>query len=170
MFANLEARGIEGWLLLVGDGPLRAGLERSSLELGIGDRVRFLGTRKEVHSLLAASDLLLLPSRTEGMPAVLIEAGLAELAYGVGDVAEVIESHVTGFVVRPGNSEDFENRVAAAINDPEMRSAMGAAARQRCLGRFAMETIATEYEAVIRRLVDNRGELTVAAGNDRGNW
>src|SRR5207244_1930676 len=70
-------RGVE--LILVGDGPERRSLEQLARELGVADRVTFSGWRDDARSALSQLDVVVLPSRSEGLPLVIIEAMLAEL-------------------------------------------------------------------------------------------
>ena len=106
-----------GVALIAGDGSQREQLERNAEQLPAG-KVRFLGTLSEPQEVYAAADLLLLPSLSEGMPAVLIEAGLmgtATVASGVGAVPEMIDDGVTGFLTRPGDHAAFTYRVSDAL-------------------------------------------------------
>ena len=98
-----EARPIAH--VFVGDGPLRGQLERAISRRSPNYRPRLLGSRDDVGDLLAAADALLLASRTEGMPASVIEAGLAGLpviGYALSGVPEVVVDGVTGRLVPPG--------------------------------------------------------------------
>jgi len=143
-------------LLLVGDGPLREELERQARALGIAHRVHLVGRRDDVPRLLAAADLFLLPSKTEGMPAVLMEAGLAGLpavAFCVGGVGEVVTDQVTGLLAPSGDYPGLWQGVTALARDPQRRSAMGQAARQRCLGLFDIRKVAGEYEELFVSLL-----------------
>ena len=161
--AELRNSGIEHHLLLIGDGPLRQELQHQANELGIAGFTHFLGLRDDVPSLLAAADLSILPSKTEGMPAVLIEMGLAGLpsvAFDVGGVGEVIEHEVTGLIVPPGDLRMLVRAVSTLCQDQDRRSEMGAAARQRCVERFDMRVIAEQYQELMLGLVG--GEPVVA--------
>ena len=155
-FANGDGFGPDVHLLLVGDGPLRQALEQQIWQLKIHARVHILGTRSDVPRLLAAADVFILPSKTEGMPAVLIESGLAGLpsvAFDVGGVGEVVEHRVTGLLVPPGRLDMFSRSVSALCQDAFRRSEMGAAARQRCRERFDMRVIAEQYQEFMLGLV-----------------
>lgn len=160
LMAELQGLDLKNHLLLVGDGPLRGRLERQARELDIADRVHFLRTRADVPRFLAAADLFLLCSRTEGMPGCLIEAGLAGLAsvsFDVGGVAEVVEHRVTGLVVSPGDFQGLRQAVLGLCRDPQRRAAMGAAARQRCLSLFDIRKVASDYETLfLKTLVTPR--------------
>ncbi len=156
-----EARGRAGSmrLLLAGDGPLRRTLEQKAASLGIADSVSFLGVRDDVPALLAAADLFVLPSRSEGIPGALIEAGMAGLsavACDVGAVSDVVLNGVTGVVVRPGDRAAFREAVIDLAQAPQRRQAMGAAARERCLRHFDMARVAGMYRDLLLALLDGR--------------
>ena len=158
IMGDLQRAGLESRLLLVGDGPLRQELEQQARELGISSQVRFLGRRSDIPRVLAAADLMVLPSKTEGMPAVLIEAGLAGLpsvAFDVGGVGEVVDHGVTGLLAPPGDLLQLSNATLDLCRDPERRAAMGAAARRRCREMFAMDKVARQYEEHFTTILRN---------------
>ena len=104
-------------LLIVGDGPERVALEQVAAKLPCHDRIRFLGQRRDVPQLLVASDLLLLPSRWEGMPNVVMQAmaaGLPVLATEVEGIDELLlrQKHRDRFA----NIDDFANTNLVADN------------------------------------------------------
>ncbi|MGH2747967.1 MAG: glycosyltransferase, partial [Actinomycetota bacterium] len=140
---------------VAGEGPLRGELETEVARRGIEDRVRILGSRADVGDLLAASDVVILASATEGMPGCLIEAGMAGIAaaaYAVGAAAEVVHSGTTGLVVAPGDQDALTRAVLALLRDDGLRDAMGKAARARCLERFDTRHIALRYVDLYRQL------------------
>ena len=136
--------------LFVGDGPL-AGAVRAAA--GDGATVRILPARPDVGTVLGAADVLLLCSRPdgmEGMPAVVIEAGLcgvAVVADRIAGVAEVVVDAETGVLVAPGDDGAAAGAVAALLADDGRRSALGAAAARRCAERFAIGPVAHAYLA-----------------------
>jgi glycosyltransferase involved in cell wall biosynthesis len=137
--------------LFAGDGPLRAELEAAATGQGLDDRALVLGSRQDVGDLLAASDLVLFASRTEGMPASLIEAGMAGLAVaGVAlpSVDEVVVDGHTGLLAAPGDQNGLRAAVDRLVEDPALRATMGAAAARRCAGRHAIAGIAQAYRAI----------------------
>jgi glycosyltransferase involved in cell wall biosynthesis len=92
------------------------------------------------------------------MPAVLIEAGLSGLpsiAFNVGGVGEVIEDQVTGMVVEREDCQEMRKRLAALCQDSQRRVEMGEAARRRCLDRFSMQKVASEYEALFLKMLQH---------------
>lgn len=134
--------------LFAGDGPMREEVRDAVASRGLGDHVRLLGTRSDIGDLLAASDLLVLASRTEGMPGCVIEAGMAGLpvvAFGVAGVPEVVTDGITGCVVEPTDHEALAARAMELLADDERRIAMGLAAMQRCRSAFDILGVARRY-------------------------
>jgi glycosyltransferase involved in cell wall biosynthesis len=135
-------------LLIAGDGPLRPDIE--DLAGPFGERVLFLGSVENVRDVFAAIDVLLLTSSTEGMPGVLIEAGLCGLpcvTTDVGASGEVIENGVTGFVV-PASSNSAE--IAAAVEAAFVKRAQyGAAAQMRTAREYSFESVVPLWAEMI---------------------
>jgi L-malate glycosyltransferase len=135
----------------VGDGPMRGALEHQAARSGLNGRFVLLGRRTDVGDLLAAADVLLFASRPdgmEGMPAALIEAGMAGLpaaGFVVAGAPEVIEDGRTGLLASPGDEEALAGRVTELLEDDERRRALGTAARERCLAHFEIEPISRRY-------------------------
>ncbi len=97
-------------LWLVGDGPLRPRVEKRVKELGLNDKVRFLGYQNSVWSYMKSAKALLLPSIIEGLPGVILEAMFCRtpvVAYAVGGVSEVITQGETGWLVKAADEEGF---------------------------------------------------------------
>lgn len=138
--ARLERRP---WLLgLVGEGPHAAEARRLARELGIRDRVRFLGHRDDVAEVLATAHLFVLASRWEGFPRSILEAmraGLPVVASDVGGVSEAVAEAETGYLVEPGSPGPLAGRLGAMIGDPDRRARMGRAGRRRYEDRFTFE-------------------------------
>jgi glycosyltransferase involved in cell wall biosynthesis len=137
--------------VFVGDGPLRQELDSAVKAVGLEDRVLMLGVRADVGRVLAAADVLLFASDSEGlegMPATLIEAGLMGRPVVAADVAgvnEVVVDGETGLVADPGDQSGLRQRVRDLIFDPDRATALGAAARTRCRQRFLIEKVAPAY-------------------------
>jgi glycosyltransferase involved in cell wall biosynthesis len=154
--ARRVAPNVPGFVhLMAGDGPLRPAVERAIARDRLGGRVRLLGTRADVGDLLAAADVILLASRTEGMPGVLVEAGMASrasAAYDVGGVGEVVLDGDTGRLVPPGDVDGLADAVASLLTDEGLRSRMGEAARRRCLERFEIDRVAASHLTLYRQI------------------
>ena len=136
-------------LAIAGEGAERAALERAAAERAPG-RVRFLGAQRDARRVaFAAADTVVLPSRTEGIPAALIEAGLSELpvvATDVGGVSEVVLDGETGVLVPPGELDVLVEALRTVLGQPR---GLGAAARSRCLERFDVQDVAARWAAVL---------------------
>ncbi len=142
-------------LVIAGDGPERADLEAIAQRVAPG-RVTFVGSVTDTASLYAASDLLLLTSRTEAMPGVLIEAGMAGLpvvAARVGAVPEIVHDEVTGLLVDSDRPADFAAGVERLLGAPDLAHRLGDHARQHCQVRFEIQTATTAWEGVLGRVV-----------------
>jgi len=123
--------GVE--LLLLGDGPERAGLERRSRELGLEGRVRFLGagSRDDVLTLFRAVDVALLTSLWENLPHTVLEAlalGTPVVATAVGGVPEVVVDGENGLLVPAGDTGAIASAIARLLGDDELRTRLGEAA------------------------------------------
>jgi starch synthase (maltosyl-transferring) len=148
MGANLD------WTI-VGDGPERRRLERLANELGVADRVHFVGWRSDVPAWLAASDLFLLPSRWEGMPNALLEAfavGLPAVASDVEGVAETMGDDAASQMVAGDDSFAASARIAALVSDGELRRRLGDANRQRMIERFSPAVVVEGYSRLYHSL------------------
>lgn len=145
------ARLSEVFLVVAGDGPERATLEKLADRDAPG-RVVFTGRTDGPEAVLAAADVVALSSDSEGVPGVLIEAGLSGLpvvATEVGWVRDVVVDGETGLLVPPGRSDRF----AAALRDALDRPAdLGQAARTRCLAEFEMGLVTDRWEELIERV------------------
>jgi glycosyltransferase involved in cell wall biosynthesis len=140
-------------LLVVGDGPERQELQTRLSRLA-PERVHLAGPTEHPESPLAAADVVVLPSRTEGLPAVLIEAGLCGLPVvttDVGFVREIVVDSSTGFVVPSGDTDAFAAALASSL---QQRATLGRAARTRCLDRFSLEHVASAWNELVASLVD----------------
>jgi glycosyltransferase involved in cell wall biosynthesis len=120
--------------VLVGDGADRARLEALSVRTRIADRVRFTGTRTDLGDVLAALDLLVIPSlRYESVPKILLEGmatGRPIIASQVGDIPEILEDRRTGHLVPAGDPVALGDAILACLADPPTAARLGAAAQE----------------------------------------
>jgi glycosyltransferase involved in cell wall biosynthesis len=143
-------------LAVVGDGEMRRDLEALGSRLEIGGRVHFLGYRRDLPRIAAASDVAVLSSDNEGTPVALIEAaaaGLPVIATSVGGVAEVVSEDV-GIVVPPRDSVAFGRAVVRLAADPALRRAMAERARPRALGSYSAERLLGDVRDVYDELLE----------------
>jgi glycosyltransferase involved in cell wall biosynthesis len=128
--------------------------------LGLEGAVRFLGYQAEVAPILAASDLLVLPSRAEGLPVVLLEAmALARpvIAARVGGVPEVIRDGENGLLVAPGAPNELADRVLGLLADPAAAERLGNAGRRQVVQRYSPDMAARRLAAVYRAVLQEHG-------------
>ncbi len=146
----LKERGVGLTVLIAGDGPERADMEKYAEQNGLdGNSVRFLGFRDDVADLLAASDLFLLPSLTEGMPLSVLEAMAQRLpivATSVGGIPELVRDGVHGLLVPTNDPAALADAVGKLANDPSMRAAMGESGYNRVKDDFSFAQMARRYE------------------------
>lgn len=136
----LRARVPHARILLAGDGPLEGALRARAAPLG--EAVVFLGRRDDVPALLAACDLVVLPSFTEALPTALLEAAAAGrpvVATRTGGTPEVVRDGVTGVLVPPDDPGMLADAMAALLTDPARSRAMGAVARRLARRLFGID-------------------------------
>lgn len=147
----------EATLVLAGSGPERKALEALSADLGIHDRVIFLGHREDIHDLLACSDLFVLPSIYEGLPLSILEAmdaGKAVIATAVGGTPEAVSDGETGLLVPRRDSTALASAMRKLISDPTMRLRMGKAGKERVRQEFSVNNMVQGVTQVYERLLD----------------
>jgi glycosyltransferase involved in cell wall biosynthesis len=146
-------------LLLVGQGPLLAQLRTRADELGLAGRVHFVGWRPDVPAILAASEMLLLPSRWEGMPNVVLEAmavGLPVVATAAEGVRELLGPDAGCQVIPHGDAAALVQAAARLASDGLLRGELGAQNRRRAAEHFSLEAMVRRYEALYDELCPER--------------
>jgi len=127
-------------LVVVGDGPERQTLEGLAERLGLRERVRFAGFRRDVPQVLSALDYLVLSSRMEGLPLIVVESlavGRPVIATRVAGTPEIFTRSDIGWLVSPGDVNELAHAMGeAAMQSPEQVGVMRAAARQHAVDRF----------------------------------
>jgi glycosyltransferase involved in cell wall biosynthesis len=142
--------------LIVGDGDLRSMLERTAERLGIAERVRFLGWRRDLETIYGATDVFLLTSRNEGTPVALIEALAAAVpvvSTNVGGVADVVESDRVGLLAPFGDADALADGVVGLLNDPERRRRVGEAGRRSVVARYGVHRLVDDVEELYRHML-----------------
>ncbi len=136
---------------IVGTGPGRCRLESRADELGVTERVAFLGPRLDVPRLLRAADVFVLSSAWEGLPVTILEAmaaGLPCVTTGVGGIEEAVRDGVEGFVVGPNDPSALAERILTLARDPDLRSRLGEAGRATYEARFRGRQMVRQTEAL----------------------
>ncbi|MGH2437956.1 MAG: glycosyltransferase, partial [bacterium] len=146
--ALLRSAGLPFKAIIVGDGSLGSVLRQRATELDLGNTVRFLGSRTDVENALAAMNIFVMPSQSEGLSNTIIEAmaaGLPVVATNVGGADELIRDGVTGHLVPPGNPSLLARSLAHLTRNRTEREAMGRAAYHRAVSEFYLRRMVAEY-------------------------
>lgn len=142
--------------VIAGDGPLRDQLRAQAARLGISAQCRFVGARADVHDVIAALDVFVLPSLHEGIPMALLEAmtlGVPVVAHSVGGVPEMIDHGITGVLVESGNEPSFADACLALASRPEERRRLAMHAQATVASRFSAQRSHDALLAVYRDVV-----------------
>lgn len=143
-------------LILVGDGPDAPVAREFAQELGVLDRITFVGVVDRVAPLLAAADLLLLPSSTESFGLVALEAmasGVPVIASDVGGIPEVVRHGETGYLAPVGDVRRMADYAVDLLRDDGLYERVCTAARAWAVERFDRQQLVPEYEAVYRSVL-----------------
>ena len=154
-------RDIPCRLLMVGDGPDRVPAGTLAQELGVENRVVFVGKQLFVAPWLAIADLSLLPSEMEGFGLAALEAaacGVPTIASNVGGLREVIEPESNGFLVPVGDVDAMAAAALSLFRNQERERAFGEAARQAAETRYSASLIIPQYEAYYEEICGGRQE------------
>lgn len=129
-------------LVIIGDGEEEQNLKNMAQNLGILDSVNFRGFVDDARSLLSTFDIYCMPSRSEGLPYSILEAGLAGLpviATSVGGIPEIIESGVNGILVPKEDSETLHSSLILLAEDEELRKRLGSSLQSSIKENFSFE-------------------------------
>jgi glycosyltransferase involved in cell wall biosynthesis len=138
-------------LAFAGDGPERDTLAQQAAELGIAERVRFLGFRSDINDLLATCDLVALPPLFDGYPLALMEAmaaGKPVITTSAGGQAEMVRNGETGVVVPPGDPTALADALHLLLTDRALAKRLARAARTQAEREFGAERMVEQVEAV----------------------
>lgn len=143
-------------LVMVGDGPLRGELEKLASELGVAERVRFVGIRADVPNWLRAADLFALTSLSEAASLTLLEAmaaGLPVVVTDVGGNPEIVRPDREGLLFPRGDAERCADCFRQLLDDPDYAEMLGQSGRDRVWERYRLEHTVAAYHGLYRRLV-----------------
>ncbi|ENQ3077786.1 N-acetyl-alpha-D-glucosaminyl L-malate synthase BshA [Bacillus sp. WLY-B-L8] len=147
----LIVKQVKAKLLLVGDGPEFCTIVQLVKQLGIEDRVLFLGKQDNVAELLAMSDLMLLLSEKESFGLVLLEAmacGVPCIGTRTGGIPEVIQHGETGYICEIGDTEGIAQQALSLLQDDALHRKMAQRSMQVVNEQFSSEEIVSQYEAI----------------------
>ena len=141
---------------LGGDGPEAEPLAARAAELGLSERVRFLGRRDDVPELLDAADLFVMPSRAEGLGVAALEAmaaGLPVIASRVGGLGQAVVHEGTGLLVPPDDVDALEAALRRLLDDGALRERLGAAGPNHIAEHYSADTMVDAYLALYREVL-----------------
>jgi glycosyltransferase involved in cell wall biosynthesis len=154
---DIAAQAPHACFVHAGDGSEAEALRSQSG--GLNGRMKFLGLRDDVPALMAAFDVLVVPSLNEGMGRVILEAGAAGVpvvATRVGGIPEVVRDGTTGLLVPPRDPQSIAGAVLSLAKNPAQAGAMGAAARRLVAPEFGLEKMVMRIEALYEELLQEK--------------
>ncbi|HVR63167.1 MAG TPA: glycosyltransferase [Polyangia bacterium] len=165
MVARIAPRHPEVRFLVAGDGSRRSRYEALAARLGILDRVQFLGQVRDIRSFYASCDLLVLPSRSEGSPNVVLEAMAMRLPVAASDTPatrEVITHLRDGFLFPVGDLDRMTDTIEMALREPELRASVTARAFRKAQGPLSAAASAATLAGIIEGVLGGTREREVA--------
>jgi glycosyltransferase involved in cell wall biosynthesis len=154
-------------LLIVGDGPLRIECQDLAIRLGITAAVRFVGQRTDVPSMLAAMDVVAVPSSREGFGYAVVEAfaaGKPVVAFRVDGLTETIVNGETGFLVPPKDAAGFVDAISNLIREPILARRMGERGRNGARA-YSIDAHVRRLEVLYERLADSGASVPADASD-----
>ncbi len=142
-------------LLIAGDGPLQDELKKMSVDLGIERRVLFTGPRLDIPELMKLFDIYVLPSVSEGLPMVLLEAmaaGCPIIATEVGGVPKAVHHGENGSLVRPGNPKALSSEIVRLLSNKDVRERYSENGVRLAQEKFSAEAMTRSYEKLYLRI------------------
>lgn len=159
-FGRFLERHPSAHLVLAGEGPMQERMEQLATELAIAERVHFLGHREDVPDLLGAADLVLLTSRSEGVPQAVTQAlglGVPVVATAVGGVPELVIHERTGLLVPPEDPQAAAEAMARLADDPALAARLGEEGRRHVMAEFSLDAMLDKTERLYHALLEKKG-------------
>lgn len=147
--------------IIVGDGELREEIRDYAYELGLKDDVIFTGWAKDLVSVYADLDIVVLTSLNEGTPVSLIEAmaaGKAIVATDIGGVKDLVKTNVNGLLTIPGDIDDFYTKLIFFLNDAQKRKEFGKQGRISVIKKYSKERLINDLELLYQELLSKKGK------------
>ncbi len=144
--------------VIVGDGEMREYLQNVSKKLGIENYLFFTGQRSDIMDILAATDIIVIPSLQEGFPMITLEAMAMKkpiIATRINGITEQISDSVEGILVDPRNASALTIAIKRLVENPELAASLGEAARKRVIKDFSVEKMISETKSVYESLCRN---------------
>jgi glycosyltransferase involved in cell wall biosynthesis len=170
MAARIAAHRPEVRFLIAGDGSRRSRYQQLATQLGLEGRVQFLGMVKDMRAFYASCDLLVLPSRSEGCPNIVLEAMAMKLPVVASDTTatrEVVTHLRDGFLFPVGDVDRLSDTVELALGAPDLRAAIAARALRKAQGPLSAASSAATLAGVVEGLVRGAGRREVGSAATR---
>ena len=160
-------RAVPARLVIVGDGPERASLERLAATTEVASHVHFRGrvSDEELRQAYASADVFVLPSvldqrqDTEGLGVVLLEAmnyGVPVVASNIGGITDIVQHESTGLLVPPGDEDALAKALTALLENPELSRSLGQGGARLLRETFSWDRIVDRWDAVYKRVIASR--------------
>jgi glycosyltransferase involved in cell wall biosynthesis len=154
--------------IMIGDGPLRAEAKRAVADSGFADRIIFPGwiPPEEVMMWFARSDVLIMPSLSEGLPVVGVQAlakGLAIVASRVGGFVDLVDEEHNGYLLEPGDTETFAAKLHYLLQNPSHLLSLRKASLEKAKS-FEITHIARQYETLFAAILNERSQSASLKG------
>jgi glycosyltransferase involved in cell wall biosynthesis len=157
---RLSREGVPGVFAIAGEGPSRPELEQQARDLGVADRVFFLGFRQDIPEVLASANAVCLTSAWEGLPRVFVEASLVGrmiVCYDVNGASEVITCGENGFVAPQDDPARFCARLAEVLQSGELQTGPHSHLGSDPIDRWSVESMIADTAAVYRDILPRSG-------------
>lgn len=162
---NRVYKEIPSKLLLVGEGPELSKIQYKIRQLGLEDRVHFLGKQEDVAQIISLADILLLPSEKESFGLVALEAmacGVPTIGSNAGGIPELITHGETGYLSPIGDVEGMAGNVLRLLKDPKLHEQFRKSCISRARNEFCNDVITTQYEQIYYRTLGIEADLPIA--------
>ncbi len=155
-----EIKNLSWKCIMIGDGPLMPDVKKSIAELGLEDRFTFPGwvTPDEVMEYFGKSDILFMPSLSEGLPVVGVQAlakGLAIVASRIGGFVDLVDEGQNGYLIETGKRAGYKTRLQEALQNPSRLLSLRQASLEKAKS-FEISRIAERYEAIFEQIVNDK--------------
>jgi glycosyltransferase involved in cell wall biosynthesis len=167
--ALVARRGYAAHFVIVGDGPDSGTIRRMIEEKGLTDSVTMTGYLRDPRRVLQEFDLMVLPSHTEGLPNVVLEAFMMNvpvISTAVGGVPEVIRDGENGVLIPPGKPEEMAAAIVDFLDFPQRHASMARAGKETVRERFDFKARTRKLEAIYLQILKSRGFPLPAADNN----
>jgi N-acetyl-alpha-D-glucosaminyl L-malate synthase BshA len=168
VFARVSAK-LKAKLLLVGEGPELSKMQCKIRELGLENRVVFLGKQEDVAQVISLADVLLLPSEKESFGLVALEAmacGVPTVGSNAGGIPELVTHGETGYLSNIGNVEEMAEYAELLLTDDQLHARFREACLFRARHEFCNDSITRQYEEIYYRVLGMEADLPVAVCSD----